>query len=1078
MARSRCITWLPAGFTLAAAAVLLTACDPKEPTAVDDAIPGEPPAAQPGIPEPEVVSYNFHIRPILSDRCFNCHGPDPEAVEADLQLHDPETATAGLATGEEPKRFAIVPGELARSEVWRRITSDDPDIRMPPPESGRKALTDREKRLVERWIEAGAEYQKHWAFIPPEKADPPEVREKDWVRNPIDAFILRTLESAHVAPSPEADRETLARRLSMDLTGLPPTPEQIDAFLADGRPDAYERYVDQLLASPHFGERLAVDWLDAARYADTNAIHVDMRRSAWPWRDWVIEAFNSNMSYSDFIIAQVAGDLLPEPTTGQLVATCFNRNHPITNEGGVIAEEYLVEYAADRVRTVGSAFLGLTLDCARCHDHKYDPVSSDDYASMVSFFNSVEGELGLEKQNEFRALAYPPFIEVWDEEDKTDVARLETSLKELADKFPWNEGVGEALRDGAESQWIALVPDKSGKRKPKKGAGKKKAPDGKFGAQDKLNIHQLQRDPGKSKSHAFTFPLVDVPGGANLLRLEVPALNPHSDSAVYAFVPALLREIRIEVASRKEGKDKPRTEARKIIRAWSAEPGQDGSGFPLAVDGKPDTLWEIPPSPRPTTIFLLLDQPLKGGVDDKSLRVTFESIQGGRSFPNDATLHVCSKPMAPSHLADHAGFSPLRLIPEKELKGWQKHALAVESAIAAGKLEPGALGESRAAVDTVYRLKRTVPRCMVMREMETPRETFVLKRGRYDMPDKERPRGREIPAVFGALPADAPKNRLGLATWLVSPENPLVSRVTVNRCWQMVFGTGLVKTSADFGAQSDPPSHPELLDYLAVDFQENGWDVKRLLRMCVTSATYRQSSKFRDDLAAIDPNNRLLARAPRFRFQAEFIRDSALAASGLLVPKIGGPSVKPYQPAGLWRERAMRKDGTTGTFYADTGSGLYRRGIYTFWKQAAPPPQMEAFDAPPREVCVIRRSVTNTPAQALILMNDETYLEASRVLGARVMDEVPGPWDDNLQPRLRRAFRLLTGRDPGDEDLGKLEKLTLETHAQFTKDPARADAFLASGEAPRPKEIDKVELASLAFTVSAIMNLDETITRD
>ena len=1034
---------------------------------------------------PDHVDFNFHIKPILSDRCFTCHGPDKAQVASGLQLNDPATAFVNLAGEGEPNRFALVPGSPEDSEVIRRITSDNLDMRMPPAHANRKPLTLHEQQLIIQWITEGAEYKPHWAYIPPGKRPLPSVKNPDWIRRDMDAFILAQLEARGLSPAPEADRETLIRRVYFDLTGLPPTPEEIDQFVQASEPNAYESLVDHLLSSPQYGERLAMEWLDVARYADTHAIHVDMRRTSWPWRDWVIEAFNDNKPYDEFIVEQLAGDLLPDATLAQQIATSFNRHHGISNEGGAIDEELRIEYAADRVRTVGTAFMGLTLNCARCHDHKYDPVTMDDYYSMMSFFNSIDQEKGLEVQNEHVAFAYRPYVEVWEPNDRLEFDQHKRLLEKIKAESLWDETFETAFKENESVKplaWAALLA--KGESPNPDAKDKKKVWD--IRISNKQDIFERVRDPNVSQDFSFVLTLPAQADPMNLIRIEMPKLHPLDDlSMAYAFVPALVRSLTIEVPGTitiKDEKEQIQWTQKKVAWSWAPDWRSEAqTNYKQALDSDPNTLWEVVPTNRPFTLFLMLDDPIAPSDTAGKVRVTLTFMRGGTHFPQQADVFAASCMEGLDRVNGLTPFSPLALIPAAELLDWQKRSLVLDNLKSLGRVEHDIHQAWWRAQDRQFSLQKTVVRCMVMQETAEPRPTYVLSRGQYDAPDKTRQRGRAVPVVFGALPAGAPADRLGLAQWLVHDDNPLVSRVTVNRYWQLMFGTGLVKTSEDMGAQGEVPSHPALLDTLAVDFVASGWDLKGLLKHMVTSATYRQQSVSSPESRQLDPENRLLSFYPRRRLQAEMIRDSALAASGLLVPTIGGPSVKPYQPDGLWRERAMRKRNSTGTFLRDSGSALYRRSMYTFWKQAAPPPQMATFDAPAREVCLVRRSLTNTPLQALILQNDETYLEIARKLAERVMQEIPGQWQSTLDERATRAFRLLTGRRLADDEvqiLHDLAQANLEAFSGQAPQGGAGEALLQYGESLVNRDLPAVELASLTFTVSAILNLDETITQD
>ncbi|MFC7523526.1 PSD1 and planctomycete cytochrome C domain-containing protein [Parapedobacter sp. GCM10030251] len=742
------------------------------------------------MPIPAVVDYNFHIRPILSDKCFACHGPDKNAREADLRLDTKEGAYKALV--ETAGMHAIVPGHPDRSEAYRRITSDDETVKMPPVSSN-LALTDYEIRLIERWIRQGAEYKPHWAFVPPEKTETPEVDDNDWPASQLDYFVLAKMEMMGLEPNPEADKSHLLRRVYLDLTGLPPTEEQLQRFLADHSPNAYEKAVDELLASKAYGERMAMHWLDVARYADSYGYQDDDIRTQWPWRDWVIHAFNENMPYDRFVTWQVAGDMLPNATKEQILASAFNRNHKITEEGGVIEEEYRVAYALDKTNTFSKGILGITMECAQCHDHKYDPFTQKNYFQLYAFFNN-SAEKGLE----------------------------------------------------------GLV------------------------------------NSGPSKTPRLTITQADV----------------------------------------------------------------------------------------------------------------------------DSILQFINK-----------------------------------------------------AGDT------TAVSVSVMGELDEVRPTYILDRGVYDAPTERVYPGTPESILSFDSTRYAP-NRLGLTAWAFSKENPLTARVFVNQLWAMVFGRGLVATVADFGNQGELPSHPELLDWLAADFRDNGWDVKRLMKQLVMSATYRQSSRVTQKHLKEDPDNIYLARAKRIRLPAEFIRDLALASSGLLNPEIGGPSIKPYQPDGIWEVTSSGR-GALSNYVQDHGNDLYRRGMYVFIKLTVPPPNMLIFDASNRDMCEVTRQRTNTPLQALVMLNDPVILEASRVLAGSLLQATP---DAKPRELITRAFRRILSRDASEKELTLLESYYSGELSRYRESPADAAAFVNVGEAPQVK-LDPVEQAALMAVIHGLYNLEETITR-
>ncbi len=1024
-------------------------------------------AASTALSEP--VDFNEHVRPILSDNCFACHGPDVDNQRSAFRLDSQEASRANLAGEGEAPRHGIVPGKPDESLILARILHEDPSQRMPPP-AAKKVITPDEVAILRQWILDGAEYEAHWAFVPPLKPEAPTVKRADWVRNAIDAFVLARLEAKGIQPSPEADKATLVRRVYLDLLGLPPNLEEMEAFLADNSETAYEKMVDRALASPHYGERLAIDWLDAARYGDSNAIHVDMMRTSWPWRDWVINAFNRNMPYDQFLIEQLAGDLLPDATDQQKVATAFNRNHGITNEGGVIPEEFLVEYAVDRVSTMGAATMGLTLGCARCHDHKFDPITQDDFFSLMAFFNNIP-EKGLEQQNEFRALAYPPFIYVYTEEEKKLRAAADEILQEAARLKGLKEKPKEHIPgDEKAVAWEALTLVKAHSDRKKIPAvataannkqAKQKGRNAILQLEDSKQV-RFQLDIGTDAALTLNF---KAPTNVfNTIRVEAvtAVAKPGNKNFNAEDLDSVIAGIEVEFRTGTA------TQTIDIVAGSSSFAAREGS-VDAALDKDAATVWDLGMPEFNHHFFLQFKEPITPEQGELAIRFRYRGGQPMQKFYNDLTFYAGNN--------SHGLNEPMALIATAERLEWHREALLISGFRMAGKTTLTTAELTQARADDKY-LEKTATRCMVMEEKETVAPTYVLDRGLYNRPLKDRPRERITPAVFEPMPAGAPTNRLGLAQWLVSDTHPLAARFAVNRFWQQLFQHGIVRTADDFGLQGESPTHPELLDYLAVDFREHGWDVKRLIKQMVMSATYRQSSRQRKDLKSIDPENRLLAAAPRYRLPAELIRDNALAASGLLNDTIGGPSVKPYQPAGLWREKTMRPGSNTGTFRRDTGENLYRRGLYTFWKQASPPPQMELFDAPSREACVMKRRKTNTPLQALMLMNDETYLEISRELATRLFSEVQGAWDEQLAARIERGLQLGTGRKPSEGELERWVAFTKETHTRFADSPDDAAAYLSYGEKPRDESIPQIELAALAFSMSTVLNLDETITRD
>ena len=781
---------------------------------------------------PKTIEFNRDIRPILSENCYTCHGPAKSTRKADLRLDTKDGAATVLA-----------PGKVKESLLFQRITSTDEHERMPPQKTGKK-LTAQQIDLVRRWIEQGAPWQEHWAFIAPKRPEVPIVKTNVWSHNAVDNFILARLEKEGMTPSPEASRQTLIRRVTLDLTGMPPTLKEIDDFVNDKSPDAYEKVVDRLLASPRYGERMVLEWLDAARYSDTNGYQTDGTRAMWPWRDWVIDAFNKNMPFDQFTIEQIAGDMLPNATVPQKIATGFHRNHMLNGEGGRIAEESRVDYVVDRVDTTGAVWLGLTVACGRCHDHKYDPISQKEYYQLYAYWNSIAEVGGVDRRNGTGA----PVLELPTDEQRDKIAKIENAIRERQIAFDTRE-------------------------------------------------------------------------------------------------PAILAEL---TASGKKPPDKKSPDYAKLI-----------ASHPLSKQ-------------------------LQSALDAEKKKLT----------------------------------------------------------------------------DT----KNGVLITMIMEERKDPRETFVLERGIYNKYGAKVSAG--IPKTFPQLPKDAANNRLGLARWLVAKENPLTARVTVNRLWQQYFGIGLVKTSEDFGVQGEMPSHPELLDWLAVEFMQK-WDMKALHRLIVTSATYRQSSKITPANHERDPDNRLLSHAPRLRLSPFQLRDQALSLSGLLVENVGGPPVRPYQPPGLWEDFSFNQI----KYVQDKGDKLYRRSLYTFWRRSIGPPNM--FDTPNRQVCTVRQARTNTPLHALILMNDVTFVEASRVWAERLMMQKKSP-----DLRLAFAWRQATARAPTATEQKVLLAGYQRVLKQYQADPKAAEKLVSVGEYARNKSVDVVEHAALTAMLSMILNLDEVVTKE
>ena len=1163
------------------------------------------------------LRYGRDVRPLLSDRCFTCHGPDANERQAGLRLDLFDAASA-----DRPGGAAVVPGRRAESEVWRRINHADADERMPPANSNRRPLSEAERERIGRWIDEGATYEPHWAFVAPVRPPVPALRDERGVRNAIDRFVRAKLESEGVAPSPEASDALQLRRLFLDLTGLPPTPEELSAYLADPHPERYERQVARIFAEEPYrsrhAERMATPWLDQARYADTSGIHMDAGRQMWAWRDWVLAAYRDNLPFDRFLTEQLAGDLLPDATDAQKVASGFNRNHVTTDEGGAISEEYLVEYAVDRAATTGSVFLGLTLGCARCHDHKFDPISQEEFYRFYSFFNSIE-EPGLYSQVPDANRALEPFLQLPSAEQKARKAELEAMLVEerAALERPAN-GEGEQraafFAELARTSGLVWAPSQVvGARSllAEGGATLAPQPDGSVlasGANPDQDEHQLRLS---TDARGLRLVALEALGDPSLHEGRVGRAENGN---------AVLSGFELEAVSRV---DPAKRERVRFQWAWADHEQADGDyGVLNALD--PDALgWAVGAhqQPGPRVALLLAEEPFgfEGGTE-LVVRLAYRSQYARHAFgrvrisvahldeaafdalPAAASDWLVAGPFATdaSPAGYSASFGPeldltldrtrdfggkswrfVRRFPDGRLNGEFEagvnvhyvgrkllvpsarkvtvslgsddgyrlfldgvevssrqvdRALAadqheIELELAAGAhtlvfaivntggaagfawrperrppeltgelltalLPPAARSEERetalarawrlafspayqeglariaAAERELAALDAAIPRTMVMQELASPRETFVLKRGAYDHPDPARPVTRGVPAALGALSAGAPSDRRGLAQWLTAPENPLVARVAVNRLWELVFGAGLVRTSEDFGLQGEWPSHPELLDWLAVEFRESGWDVRHVLRLMVTSATYRQSSVVRPELAERDPENRWLAYLPRERLAAEAIRDQALYVSGLLVERFGGPSVKPYQPEGLWQEVAMPQSNTR-EYVRGTGDDLWRRSLYTYWKRACPPPSLLTFDAPTREFCTIRRASTNTPLQALALWNDEQLVEAARGLAARVLSE-PARED---RERLTRLFLRCAVREPEEAELAALTRALTDLRARYAAAPDDARALLEVGEAPVPPEFDPAELAAWTLLASAVLSLDVVLVR-
>ncbi len=1162
-------------------------------------------AADPGTS----LEFDRDIRPILSDNCFACHGPDEAARKARLRLDLKEDALKPNRRGDR----AIVPGDPARSTLIQRIRSLDPDDVMPPPATN-KTLSEAQKDALERWIAEGASWADHWAFTPPRRPEPPRVRDEQWPKNDTDRFVLSRLEREGLKPSAEAGKTTLIRRATLDLTGLPPTVEEVDAYLADKSPDAYEKLVDRLLASQRYGEHMARYWLDAARYADSHGYHIDAQRDIWAYREWVIKAFNENKPFDQFTLEQLAGDLLPNPTRDQQIATGYLRSNMSTGEGGAIEAEYAAKYAFDRTETTGTVWLGLTLICARCHTHKYDPITQREYFQMLAFFNQLD-----EPVMDGNRPNPDPFIRL---PSPQQTARLDWLKQQLAEAQARVDGPDPDL-DPAQAAWATRWHERlaSGWHLLRPSASKS-VHGATLTTLESAAILASGESP-ETDVLELAFPLEAGRIGALRLRALPHASLPGGGATRSEDGEFRLSEFEADLVVIGPDGQARAPQKIKFAHAW-ADAWNGGHEPAKALDGKPDSAWgaEAQAGSNRTAIFVT-DTPITvPSAAELRVRLRFEADKqrhalghfdvaaargeellarlfpprftpwkligpfktGGlkagfeQPFPPEVeldfaktypgvreeirwhdradladgathqlvnelhgvhgayylhrTIHVpAATPLALSLRADdlfklwlNGELVAERADPDQErgvarrlmvnLQAGEnrllvkmvnhqgaKHfafnaALAGEDALSpevaallATTVQPTGTwaakardhyrrehsAEFRALFDNLARwreeqaaIEAAIPTTLVAKELAKPRETRILLRGEYD-----KPRDPVSPGVFSVLPPlpeGAPSNRLGFARWLLEPQHPLTARVTVNRIWQQHFGTGLVKTVEDFGAQGERPSHPELLDWLATEFVRSGWDMKHLHRLMVTSATYRQVSRVTPELLARDPENRLLARGPRFRTDGEVVRDSALFMAGLLVEQLGGPSVKPYEPPGLWEAVSFNN---SQKYVPDRGPAQYRRSLYTYWKRQSPPPNMLTFDAPTRETCTVRRPRTNTPLQALVLLNDPQFVEAARGFAERVLREA-GP---TAEARLTYAYRIAVARPPSTGELGILRGVLEQQLEDFRANTHAAGQFLSVGDSRPAAGGDPVELAAWTTITSLLLNLDETVTK-
>ena len=1003
------------------------------------------------------VSFNRDIRPILSDNCVECHGPDAASRKADLRLDREQDAITELAAFQAGESEApIVRGHPELSELIARIDTADVDDLMPPPDS-HKVLTAQQIALLKRWVEDGAAWEEHWAFVAPDASMPPG---SDWAVNAIDRFVFDRLQQEEMQPSPEADRNTLIRRVTLDLTGLPPTPTEVADFVDDSADTdaALERVVDRLLATPAYGEHRARYWLDAARYADTHGLHLDNYREMWPYRDWVISAYNDNQPFDQFTVDQIAGDLLKNPTQSQMVATGFNRCNVTTSEGGAIKEEFAVRYAIDRVSTTSTVWLGLTTGCAQCHDHKYDPISMREFYQLFAYFNNTT-----QAAMDGNVPNTPPVIRVYPgPKEKAEEAKLNVvktaAKKKVADARTANEEAFNAW----QSQ---LTPENAAARLAEK------SPLGRVVDLSSEQILTTNSVDGFQIEEGQPFSIVaqvTIPEGDD----DFFPLASQIDAKGRGFAFGLdLRNRGIELDLFGKGGESGEGGALRLRQINSFK-----AGATLLITVRSDGSR----NPTGTSMFIDTREKLRNRfpyLESDNLSETF-SVAEGTAIKIQARppvlrgLQIYDRGLTVAEIKSLHAVGQLAAIVKKPLANRSKaeiEQLRQHFLITAVEAYQTGLAELANVDFALNAFSNRVPVSHVMNESDKAPMAHMLDRGEYDKKLEEVAPG--VPAVLPAMPLDAPQNRLGLARWLVDGENPLTSRVTVNRLWQQLFGTGLVKTSEDFGTQGELPSHPELLDWLAIDFVASGWDVKHALKQMVMSATYRQSSRINPELLSKDPHNRLLARGPRFRLDAEVIRDQALAASGLLSDEVGGPGVRPYQPDGLWSTVGYTNSNTV-KFARQYGENLYRRSVYTFWKRTAPPANLTAFDAPNRESCTVRRERTNTPLQALVLMNDVQFVEAARHLAEHGLQGGQG------SAALDTMSLRLLGRSLDSAEQAIIAESLAAFRETYQADTEAAKQLLSHGDRESDRKYDAAELAALTMVASQLLNLDETVTKN
>ncbi len=1040
----------------------------------------------------DTIRFDQDVRPILSNHCWSCHGLDEASRQANLRLDQRESALGKGDSG----AIAVVPRDLTASELITRIESHEADKQMPPA-SAKKPLSEDQKRILRQWILEGAAFSSHWAFTTPRRPDLPRVKDPSWARNPIDQFILKRLEDEGLRPGIEARPPIWLRRVTLDLTGFPPSLKELQDFESQLQTTAeevvYAAVVDRLLSSPRYGERMAMQWLDAARYADTNGYNNDETRTMWPWRDWVINAFTSGMPYDQFLTEQLAGDLLPNATISQRVATGFSRNHVLTTEGGIIEEEYHVEYVADRVHTTSTVFLAMSMQCARCHDHKYDPISQRDYYQFASFFNNVPDKVVSYNQSKMAE----PLLKVPSPEQTAELHRIDARTAELENLLKTRRATATADADAWEK---SLTPEQVTAFSPP-GLQAHFALDEADGevVDNRVSADQIGRIVGVVSRAPGKFGQSLKLDGSNFVDAGQVGIFEGTDKFSIAVWIQLASNDASTVVSKideahgfrgydlimEDGKIaahfvhswpgnafKVVTKKAISLNEWhhvvvTYDGSSRASGVRIFVDGTSQELEKT--TDNELTDSIKTDKPFHIGrrQSSASFKGLIDDVQLYTADLSGDAVAALAKGEAIGQLAD------VLQIPANERSGSQRQQVVqyfidhIDVTAKQLRAETSDLPKRREEIE------KAIPATMVMSEPAEPRPAFILKRGQYDQ------RGDQVESEFPqalntGMPSQSPagaakRTRLDLAQWLTDPSHPLTSRVAVNRWWEMLFGTGLVETSDDFGSQGDYPTHPELLDWLATELMHEKWDQRQILKQIVLSATYRQSSDVSRELLERDPRNHLLARSPRYRLSAETVRDSALFVSGLFKEHIGGASVKPYQPDGLWEDVSVeRRD----KYVADSDDGLYRRSMYTFWKRTCPPPGMATFDAPDREFCLVRRARTNTPLQALVLLNDPTFVEAARKLAERSLLAA-----DDDDTRLDYSFRIVLCRLPDEAERETLKSILAEATKEFEAAPESAEALLSTGNSPRNAELKPTQLAAWTTAMSVLLNLDEAISR-